>query len=151
MPVTQKGFEGLARAINHEEWISDKRFSKAPARIKNWNELWSAIEDWAIQRSSSECESVLKPSGCPFGRYQTISEAMNNPQVDARNSVVEVSDAAGPFKVPNTPLRLQNADYSIGTKVPKLGQDNRDTLKDWLSMQSQDIQELEETGVLHSN
>ena len=74
---------------------------------------------------------------------------MTNPQVNARNAVVEVSDAAGPFKVPNTPLRLQNADYSIGTKVPKLGQDNRNTLADWLGMQSGDIQELEKAGVLH--
>ena len=76
---------------------------------------------------------------------------MANPQVDARNSVVEVSDAAGPFKVPNTPLRLQNADYSIGTKVPKLGQDNQNTLEDWLDMRNEDIQELEEAGVLYSD
>ena len=151
MPVTQKGFEGLARAVDHEEWISDKRFSKASARIKNWNELWSAIEGWAIRHSSSECESVLKPSGCPFGRYQSISEAMTSPQVDARNAVVDVSDAAGPFKVPNTPLRLQNAHYSIGTKVPKLGQDNRDTLEDWLGMKNEHIRELEETGILFAD
>ena len=150
MPVTQKGFEGLAKALNREEWIADKRFSRSSNRIKNWNELWSSIEDWAIQRSSSECESALKPSGCPFGRYQTISEAMTNPQMDARDAIIEVSDAAGPFKVPNTPLRLQNAGYSIGTNVPKLGQDNGNALTDWLGMQSEDIKELEETGVLHA-
>ena len=150
MPVTQKGFEGLARALGHEEWIADKRFSSASERIKNWNELWSAIEGWAIQRSSSECESVLRPSGCPFGRYQTISEAVTNPQMDARNGVVEVFDAVGPFKVPNTPLRLHNADCGIGNKVPKLGQHNRNTLTDWLGMQEKDIQELEETGALHT-
>ena len=151
MPVTQKGFEALARALDQEEWITDERFSNAAQRIKNWNELWGAIEHWAIQHSSAECELVLGPSGCPFGRYQTIEEAMANPQVQARDSVVEVSDAAGSFKVPNTPLRLRNADYGIGATVPSLGQDNRSTLTDWLGMNKRDIQALETAGALHTD
>ena len=151
MPVTQKGFEALARALNQEEWITDERFSNAAQRIKNWNELWGAIEHWAIQHSSAECELVLGPSGCPFGRYQTIEEAMANPQVQARDAVIEVSDAAGSFKVPNTPLRLQKAHYGIGSSVPALGQDNRSTLTDWIGMKEKDILELENLGVLHTD
>ncbi|MCS5659431.1 MAG: CoA transferase [Dehalococcoidia bacterium] len=151
MPVTQKGFEALARALDQEEWITDERFSNAAQRIKNWNELWGAIEHWAIQYSSAECELVLGPSGCPFGRYQTIEEAMANPQIQARDSVVEVSDAAGSFKVPNTPLRLQKAHYGIGSNVPALGQDNRSTLTDWIGMKEKDILELETLGVLHTS
>jgi len=151
MPVTQKGFEALARALDHEEWIADERFSSSAQRIANWDELWSAIESWAIQHSSAECESVLGSSGCPFGRYQTISEAVASPQVQARGAVIEVSDAAGPFKVPNTPLRFRNADYGIGTTVPALGQDNRNTLTDWLGMNKKDIQELEIAGALHTD
>ena len=151
MPVTQKGFEALARALNQEEWITDKRFSNASQRIKNWNQLWSAVENWAIQRSSAECELVLGPSGCPFGRYQTIGEAMAHPQVQARDAVIEVSDAAGSFKVPNTPLRLQKAHYGIGSNVPALGQDNRSTLTDWIGMKEKDILELETLGVLHTS
>jgi crotonobetainyl-CoA:carnitine CoA-transferase CaiB-like acyl-CoA transferase len=76
---------------------------------------------------------------------------MASPQVQARSAVIEVSDAAGPFKVPNTPLRLRNADYGIGVTVPALGQDNRSTLTDWLGMNKTDIQELETAGALHTD
>ena len=151
MPITQKNFESLAHALDHDEWLTDQRFSDASQRIKNWSTLWAMIEEWARRRSSVECEAVLRPSGCPFGRYQTITEAMKQPQVKARDGVVEVSDAAGSFKVPNTPLRFQRANYGIGTKVPSLGQHNRDTLADWLDMDDDAIRALEAEGALHTS
>ena len=151
MPVTQKNFESLAHALDHDEWLTDQRFSDASQRIKNWSTLWAMIEEWARRRSSVECEAVLRPSGCPFGRYQTITEAMKQPQVKARDGVVEVSDAAGSFKVPNTPLRFQRANYGVGIKVPSLGQHNRDTLADWLDMDDDAIRALEAEGALHTS
>ena len=131
--------------------FTDPRFSGASQRIKNWSTLWAMIEEWARKRKSVECEAVLQPSGCPFGRYQTITEAMKQPQVKARDGVVEVSDAAGSFKVPNTPLRFQRANYGIGTKVPSLGEHNRDTLADWLNMDDDAIRALEAEGALHTS
>ena len=63
MPVTQKNFESLAHALDHDEWLTDQRFSDASQRIKNWSILWGMIEEWARRRSSVECEAVLRPSG----------------------------------------------------------------------------------------
>ena len=151
MPITQKNFESLAHALDHDEWLTDPRFSDASQRIQNWNTLWAMIEEWARRRNSVECEAVLQPSGCPFGRYQTITDAMKQPQVKARDGVVEVSDAAGSFKVPNTPLRFQRANYGVGIKVPSLGQHNRDTLADWLDMDDDAIRALEAEGALHTS
>ena len=151
MPVTQKNFESLALALDHDEWLTDPRFSDALERIKNWTTLWAMIEDWARQHNSVECEAALLPSGCPYGRYRTIAEAMGQPQVKARNGIVEVSDAVGNFKVPNTPLRFQRASYGVGTKVPSLGQHNRDTLAEWLDMDDDAIRALEAEGALHAD
>ncbi len=151
MPVTQKGFEGLAIALDQKNWINDEKFSTASQRIKNWDTLWSDIESWAIKHTSAECELILAPSGCPFGRYQTVNEAMLSPQVEARNAITEVSDAAGSFKVPNTPLRLHKGDSTIGTKVPSLGQHNGEALKSWLGMSEKAIQELLDSGALHAD
>ena len=151
MPVTQKNFESLALALDHDEWLTDPRFSDASERIKNWTTLWAMIEDWARQHNSVECEAALLPSGCPYGRYRTIAEAMEQPQVKARNGIVEVSDAVGNFKVPNTPLRFQRASYGVGTKVPSLGQHNRDTLAEWLDMDDDAIRALEAEGALHAD
>jgi len=151
MPVTQKNFESLALALDHDEWLTDPRFSDTSERIKNWTTLWAMIEDWARQHNSVECEAALLPSGCPYGRYRTIAEAMGQPQVKARNGIVEVSDAVGNFKVPNTPLRFQRASYGVGTKVPSLGQHNRDTLAEWLDMDDDAIRALEAEGALHAD
>ena len=105
---------------------------------------------WAAKKTSIQCEKVLKPSGCPFGIYRTISEAMEDAQVKARESVVETSDAAGKFKVPNTPLRLAHATSSIGERVPYLGQDNIEVLTEWLNFDKGSIQTLKDEGSLHT-
>jgi len=148
--VTQKNFEGLAKAIGQETWLQDPRFAESKQRISNLNIIYDVVGIWAAQLTSVQCDQILRPSGCPFGVYRTIGEALEDAQVKAREGIVEGMDAAGKFKVPNTPLRLARATSSIGTRVPYLGQHNTEVLTDWLKFDEDRIQTLRTEGSLHT-
>ena len=149
-PVTNKNFTGLAKAINREEWLTDPTFSDSKQRYSNLEIIYDAVGQWANKLTSAQCEETLNSSGCPFGIYKTIGEALTDPQYIARNGIVEVADAAGKFKVPNTPLHLTVAKASVGTRVPYLGEHNNDVLSDWLDFDQDTIQELQNDGALQS-
>jgi CoA:oxalate CoA-transferase len=150
-PVTQKNFKGLAKALNQDNWLCDPRFAESKQRYSNLNIIYDAVGKWAAQLTSVQCERALRPSGCPFSVYRTISEALEDPQVKARQGVVEGSDAAGTFKVPNTPLRLTRSTSAIGAKVPYLGQDNTEVLTEWLNFDADALQALEKEKSLHTS
>jgi len=149
-PVTNKNFAGLAKAINREEWLTDPKFSDSKQRYSNLEIIYRAVGEWARKLTSAQCEQTLNSSGCPFGIYKTIGEALEDPQYIARNGIVEATDAAGKFKVPNTPLRLTVAEASIGARVPYLGEHNADVLSHWLDFDQGNIQALQNDKSLHS-
>ena len=149
-PVTNKNFASLAKAIDREEWLNDPKFSESKQRYSNLEIIYDAVGEWAGNLTSEQCAQTLDSSGCPFGIYKTINEALEDPQYIARNGIIEVTDAAGKFKVPNTPLHLTIAEASVGTRVPYLGEHNSDVLSDWLNFKEGNIQVLKNNGVLHS-
>jgi len=149
-PVTNKNFAGLANAINRKDWLSDPKFSDSKHRYSNLELIYDAVGQWAGALTSKQCEQALNSSGCPFGIYKTIGEALTDPQYIARNGIVEVTDAAGKFKVPNTPLHLTVANALVGTRVPYLGEHNSDVLSDWLDLDKSNIKALQDDGSLHS-
>jgi len=59
-----------------------------------------------------------------------------------------MNDGCGSFLVPNTPLRMKQADASIKSKVSTLGQDNESILQAWLDMSANEIDSLTQQGVL---
>ena len=147
-PVTQKNFEGLARAIGHEEWLTDTRFSESKQRYSNLSIIYEIVGEWSALLTSDQCAKILQPSGCPFGIYRTIREALEDPQMAARTGLVDVVDAAGTFKVPNTPLRLTNGVSALGLKVPSMGEHNSEVLLDWLQFDKKAVESLEKEGTL---
>ena len=130
--------------------MTDPTFSDSKQRYSNLEIIYDAVGEWASKLTSAQCEETLNSSGCPFGIYKTIGEALTDPQYIARNGIIEVADAAGKFKVPNTPLHLTVAKASVGTRVPYLGEHNSDVLSDWLDFDQDTIQELQNDGALQS-
>jgi crotonobetainyl-CoA:carnitine CoA-transferase CaiB-like acyl-CoA transferase len=124
-PITQKNFEEMARAMGHEEWISDPRFVTALARRDHWGELYAAMDSWTLQRSAKDCEDILVTAGVPCSRYRPIGEAIADPQTQHRGVMAEVEDSAGRFKVSMAPYRFDNAVVKPRGPAPDLGAHNQ--------------------------
>ena len=81
-------------------------------------------------------------AGVPCSRYQTIAEAMADPQIVARGSLSEAEDGAGRLKVLNPPFRFGDGSVGAGGKVPSLGEHTREVLETLLSLEAADVDAL---------
>lgn len=127
-PTSQKNFEQLAITVGHPEWIQDPRFSKTRIRESNWSELMQLIECWSIQHTGSECEEILLAGGVPCTRYRTVSEAINDEQMQARGGMSRVRDRVGEYLVPNAPFQMPGLNTFARPHVPELGENTVDVL-----------------------
>ncbi len=146
-PISPKNFSDLANAVGHPEWL-EKFPLNTRDRLKNWSLLMAELEKWTSERSAEECEEIIREGGCPCSRYRDVWESMHDPQVDARDGVVEIDDGAGPYLIPTTPLRLMQSEARPKPFVPDLGSDNAEILQSWLGLDRSDIDQLTAEGVL---
>ncbi len=147
-PVSEKIFLRMCDALGHPEWRTDPRFSHIGEREQHWDEMMGLIGEWAQQRSAREAEAHLTAAGVPCSRYRTTAEALADPQLAHRGSLAEVSDASGPFLVPNQPFKLSNAEVRARGTVPELGGDADDILRGLLGSDAEEIAALRASGAL---
>ncbi len=146
-PISPKNFSDLANAVGHPEWLEQFPLNTKD-RLKNWSLLMAELEKWTRERTAEECEEIIREGGCPCSRYRDVWESMHDPQVDAREGVVEINDGAGSYLIPTTPLRLMQSEARPKPFVPELGGNNAEILQSWLGMDQSDIDRLAEQGVL---
>ncbi len=142
MPVTDKNFEALARAIGRPELPTEPLFATRGGRFANWPALVEIIEAWTAERTSKDCDDILFAAGCPCGRYLSVVESVAQPQVAARGAVVEVRDGAGALLVPNAPFQFTESDVGAKPWVPDLGQHTGEVLADLLGLSGAEIARL---------
>ena len=146
-PNSPKNYRNLLDAIGRPELL--ERFPlNPPHRVRNWDLMLKEVEAWTRQRSSQECEDIINAGGCPCSRYQTPLESLNQDLVHERDGIVEVDDGAGPFLVPNTPLRTLESESRVRPFVPDLGQHCREIFTDWTSLSSAEIDDLIARGTI---
>jgi len=108
--------------------LNDPRFAAQPNRGMNWNELMSEVEIWTKLRPARDCEDILMAAGIPCSRYKTVSQAIDDPQIAARGLMQTVSDAVGPFQVPNPPFKFDDGTVRVSPSVSAVGAFTREVL-----------------------
>jgi CoA:oxalate CoA-transferase len=149
-PVNQRNFEQLAKVTDNLAWITDPRFEATPSRSSNWELLMGELETWTRARPALECERKLMAAGVPCSRYLTVAQAIADPQIVERGTMAKVEDAAGPFLVPNPPFKFGDGSAAVQPKVPVLGQDTKDVLRDILKLDAADIDRLVKHSVVRA-
>ncbi len=149
-PVTAKNFEAMARACERLDWTQDPRFATPLARMQNWPKLIAEVETWAAPLTAAEAAQRIDAAGCPCNKYLTPAEALENPQLAARRSVVEIEDAMGRHKVVNTPFRFTNATVGISGLAPDLGGDTDAVLSGILALDDTQLKDLHARKVTRS-
>jgi CoA:oxalate CoA-transferase len=147
-PVNQKNFESLAEAMGRPGLKDDVRFSTIQAREQNWSALMNEIEVWTIGRSAQSCEDILMRAGVPCSRYASVAELLQDPDLTAQGTFVEVEDGSGSFMVPRQPFRLSNSSVAVANKVSDLGADSDAVLGELLGFSKEAIAELKLAGVV---
>ncbi len=126
--ISPRNFEALLDTIAIPAWRDDPVYCTEQARQTHWVQIMARVEAWTTQRSCDECLRILGDAGVPITRYQTVREAINTPQLEFRQALSVVRDAAGAYRVPKLPFQMSAADIQVGHEVPALGQHTREVL-----------------------
>jgi CoA:oxalate CoA-transferase len=127
-------FGVLAQALGRPELKSDPRFKTNGLRVEHVDELKAEMEKLLTQKPTAHWLGVLTEGGVPCAPINTIDKLMAEPQIQARNMIVETEDpVVGPLKLAGNPLKLSGFD-DPPTRVPARELDaDRQAILDWLA------------------
>lgn len=117
----------------------DPRFATNPARCENARLLKRLIEAVTLGASKAHWIEVLTAAGVPTGPIQNVAEVMQDPQILARNMVVDVLDADGTprYTAAGNPIKMSGLnDPKTRSPSPALDGD-RATILRWLEGQTE--------------
>lgn len=136
-------FYSLCRALGREDMIQDPRFSAAEGRRQHKAELTEEISRFTSARTMAECEDILNAHGVPNSRINTMMMICADPQIRARNMVVEVEHpVAGKYKMAGSPLKFSNYPDTAYAPAPTLGQHTVQVLQEYIGMPAEEISAL---------
>jgi CoA:oxalate CoA-transferase len=113
-------FRHLCRALGLPELAVDPRFASNPLRVKNVAALKQALETVLRTASAEHWIEILERAGVPCCLINTVADAVEHPQVKARNMIVNADGlrmAGNPIKFSDVP------DPTTRRPAPELGAD----------------------------
>ncbi len=136
-------FYSLCRALGREDMMEDPRFSSAEGRRRHKAELTEEISRFTRARTLDECERILNACNVPNSRINTMTMICADPQIAARNMIVEVDHpVAGTYKMAGSPLKFSSYPNTTYAPAPTLGQHTQEVLKEYLNMPDETIREI---------
>ena len=138
-----KQFSQLANLLGHPEWLSDQRFQTNSARIKNRDLVDKMIGIEAIKYPTSSLIKLLMNCGIPVGQVKSVHEALNSDQATANRMVTQIDHPLiGSYLTLGIPVQLSQTPGEIYKAPPTLGQHTREILKDYLGLNTSEIDSL---------
>ncbi len=127
-------FVAFARVIGRPDLPDDARFRSAEARRVNVDALAREIEPVLRRRPAAAWLEALEAAGIPCGPINTVADAVVNPQVAARNMILDIPDPTiGSLFVAGNPVKLSGIpDPAVHRPPPDLDAD-RATILAWLA------------------
>lgn len=135
-----KAFYSLCRAMGRPDMIEDPRFSTAEARRLHKAVLEEEITRFTRSHTLEECEQILNTFEVPNGKINTLKMICADPQIAARNMIVEVDHPiAGRYRMAGSPLKFSLSPHTEYRPAPTLGQHNREVFSTLLGMSNDEI------------
>lgn len=146
---TDDQWEKFCQSMEMTEFIDDPRFNTNEERGKNYfSDLRDIIEAKTKTMTKDELDARMAEAKIPVGPVCTIVEAVHNPQLEAREMLVKVHDAAlGDITMPGTPIKMYGTSAIISEGGPILGANTDEVLKK-LGYSDQDILELHQNSIV---
>lgn len=115
-------------------------------RFAEHDEIDAAIGRWTSPRPKNEATELLQGASVPAGPINVTPDMTSDPHVQSRRFFVPIE--AGSTPMPGNPIKMAGIGSHDWTPCPRLGNDNRAVLQDWLGCDAARIDALEAAGVL---
>jgi crotonobetainyl-CoA:carnitine CoA-transferase CaiB-like acyl-CoA transferase len=129
----QGHFARLAQAMDKLQLPTDPRFATVALRMENIDAIDAIVAGWAAEHSADDILARLQAAEVPSARIATVAEAVRNPHVAARKTIVAVDHPrAGPVPLQGPIISLSETPATIRRPAPMLGEHSDDVFADWL-------------------
>ena len=146
--ATQSTWEGLCRAIGHEELLTDPRFTKVGDRKGREVELAALLEETTRANTTQHWMDVLGSAGVPAGPINDLEQVYSDPHVLARDMLVELEDPElGTLKNIGIPVKLSRTPGRIRRRAPDLGEHTEEVLRE-AGYTPEEVARLRECGAV---
>lgn len=136
----------LCRAIEREDLIDDARFNSFDARADNRMALYEILDAAFASRTLAEWKQRLQ--GIPFAPYQSLIEAVNDPQARANDFIVAYDHPEhGRIEGIANPVKLGKTPATVRMPAPEFAQHTEEVLLEY-GYTWEDIARFKELGAI---
>jgi crotonobetainyl-CoA:carnitine CoA-transferase CaiB-like acyl-CoA transferase len=148
-PATNGIWKRFSKVIGHPEMARDPRFETDMDRFKNTQAIDTVVGPWVAEKTSEECIAILDKGRIPCSIVNTIDEALNDPQIAARDMIKNLYyPALGALPVPGLPIKLSASPGSIDSPAPALGEHNKEVYCGLLAFDEGRLARLKQEGII---
>jgi formyl-CoA transferase len=116
-------FEKFCEVIGNPELAHNPRFMANAGRVENRDALIPILKPILLRRSAADWLSALEAAGIPCGPINTLDKVFAEPQVEARNMLVEMEHpTVGRLPLVGSPLKFSETPVAYKLPPPRLGE-----------------------------
>ena len=146
--ATQSTWEQFCRATGLETHIEDERFRMPGDRKTREKELAALLEETLSTRPTAYWLELLEQAGVVAGPIYDIKQVYDDPQVNARDMVVNLEDdELGVLSHIGVPVKLSETPGAVRRRAPALGEHSKEILKG-AGYADSDVEALIDSGIV---
>lgn len=141
-------FQRFLSVVNHSQ-LRKPEYLKQAARHADRDFIERVINEELATNTSAYWLTKLRAARVPSGPVNDLGQALSDPQVLARDMVIEVPLAGGgSVRMPGNPMKFSRSAGPTLTPPPQLGEHTYSVLTELLGYDSQRLRELSASGVI---
>ncbi len=129
--ANQRLFRRLCDVLGHPEWAAAPEFADNASRVRNRAALAARIESVLRERSCAHWLALFEANDFPCGPINDYTAVFADPQVQAREMVVDVvHPTLGALKALGSPIKMSATPPDPSRRAPLLGEHTNDVLRE---------------------
>jgi formyl-CoA transferase len=128
---TDRLFVRLCDALGHSEWAAMPEFADNPSRVRNRAALAERIESVMRTQPKRHWLEAFEARDIPCGPINSYRDVFADPQIVAREMVVDVNHPAlGRVQALGSPMKLSATPPAFRRRAPRLGEHTEQVLRE---------------------
>jgi crotonobetainyl-CoA:carnitine CoA-transferase CaiB-like acyl-CoA transferase len=146
--ANERLFRRLCDVLGHTEWTAMPEFADNASRVRNREALAARIESITAGQPRRHWLALLEANDIPCGPINDYSQVFADPQVQAREMVVEVDHPTlGHLRTLGSPLKMSGTPPDVRRRAPRLGEHTDAVLRE-AGFSEDEIAALRQSGAV---
>jgi formyl-CoA transferase len=121
--ANERLFRRFCEMLGHTEWSAEAAFADNASRVKNREALAARIELITVTQPRAHWLALLDANDIPCGPINDYAQVFTDPQVLAREMVVETDHPAlGHMRTLGSPIKMSATPPEVCRRAPQLGE-----------------------------